>query len=161
MNPSPSPPSFLSKQYNIIYIYIQYGSWFVFTGPCSKYKRMRCVFAPMFAFTFDVGNSTDLYFLQLWIVHTHTIRSWKSRGEEPIFFASGKFHYGLIITEFDLLCKNIWRFSSFFSYFGNFWWFFKLEHTKDPDKHWNGIKNGHVKWRKFLRNKLRILQKLA
>ena len=56
----------------------------------------------MFAFTFDVGNSTDLYFLQLWIVHTYNTYVYIvfGRAEEPIFFASGKFHYGLIITEY-------------------------------------------------------------
>lgn len=43
------------------------GSWFVFTGPWSKYKRGWCFCANVCFATFDVGNSTDL---QLWIVHT-------------------------------------------------------------------------------------------
>ena len=62
----------------------------------------------MFAFTFDVGNSTDLYFLQLWIVHTYNTYVYIvfGRAEEPIFFASGKFHYGLIITEYSSTIFN-------------------------------------------------------
>ena len=76
---------------------------------------------------------------------TYTKLPCEERSPNPIFFFFGsvKVPYGLIITENDLLCKNLevfwfwlgayvlsqmdWlfekMFSSFFSYFGNFWWF--------------------------------------